>query len=219
MSIGRIILFVFHIQHALISWAAAGICLLFRIVKDPAWEEGVLLTTRTRGGFVSLAIARFLAFSEAGRTNKSTHRHEHIHRWQSEDLAFGGFWLGLVVAVVLWLSQPLWWLPLVFWELVWLLCPLFPLLQYLTALLRFGVVEGSGSWFGRAAFSAATQAEHERSAYAQTFMSEHRGSWWSIWPPGEAVDDHHCLGSRSASPAEAVAAGEGVASPVRETIC
>lgn len=183
MTIGRIVLLIFHIQHAAAGWLFGAFVLLFRIAHTPRWEEGVLTATR-RAGNRSITALRFIAFTASGRGSLRIKRHERTHRWQSEDLAFGGFFLGAIVTIPLWFVAP-WWAPLVVWDSVWILSPvLFLALEYVTAVLRFGVPDGPESWIVRVYRVGAKQSQHERSAYAQTHDTvEGSSSWWERHGP------------------------------------
>lgn len=191
-SVGNWILFVFTLQHALLSWLIGLILMATFFAHRPRFEGAGIMTLEWRPWFAkryrySVTILRLIVWGPGYREldpndvdtelDEWHERHERVHIRQMEDAAVQGFYLGLTLASISWVFG--WygsaWQPAVTWELAWMLYPMMTVTNWATAVLRWGLapkVRARGgkdrSWWQRLADVAYRDSEHERSAFAQT---------------------------------------------------
>ncbi len=203
LSPGNWVLFAFTAQHAALSWLVALLAMALFLAHKPRFEGAAILGLQWRAWFAkrykySTTFIRTIFWGPGFREIDETHeselderheRHERVHTRQFEDAAVRGFFLGMVLASCLWSFG--WyaelWQPLLVWELVWLLTPLLVVLNWVTALLRWGLAPKERPAGGKERnvwqriFEVAYRdSEHERSAYAQTDLWPNGRSWTEL---------------------------------------
>ena len=198
---GNWILFGFGAPHAAISYLAGLLSIVTFFAHKPRFE-GPVLTLKLRDWFskrrrkdedgqpdrgLSPYSSTFFCtiwyhedrplpatVAEERDTPHEQHEDKHVHQFLDE--AFRGFWLGLLLATVLWLFG--WhaeaWQPALLWLVVWLVLPVMLVTNWITAPLRYGLADKKRpngeerSWWARIYDVAYLDSEHERSARAQT---------------------------------------------------
>lgn len=205
LSVGNWILFGFSAQHAIIGWFLGLLATVTFFGHLPKFEGNAIMSVRLRKwwskiSWYSTTLFRTIFWTH-GRpvpetkdeeldTRHENHERKHVH--QFEDACTQGFWMGLIIASCLWSFG--WyaeaWQPALVWELIWLLMPLMLVVNWKTAVLRYGLAaeyrhpnehERKGarrSWWSRFYDSAYLDSEHERSARAQT-ESVFAGKSWA----------------------------------------
>lgn len=108
----------------------------------------------------STTISRGIIYQPSAVSDERTQQHEGVHVRQVEDRSLLGLILGVVVAVLLAVDANPWWSLLGFW----VASVAFQLPNFLGAVLRGGHIY--------------RDAEHERSAYAQTDLHHMKDESW-----------------------------------------
>lgn len=173
-SWGRWLLFVVTLPWALVTWVL-GLLTLGWATHRPRFVGAAILTFRLRGWVAkrwrySTTIGRAIFWNPRHvQTNteldERIERHERVHVRQGEDLMLLSFLVGLAVAIGWWshgeaMIGVRWWIGL------WASGGLWLAPNFVTAFLRYGP---KGVY---------RDAEHERSAYAQTDRWPNGESWW-----------------------------------------
>lgn len=172
----RAILVYATLPAALPCWALGMLTVLCGIARDPRWDENYVLSVVFRPWVqtfwkYSTALPRMVFYQDRDETaaaDTRVERHEHIHVFQMENNMMVSMLIGkafmfngdLLLGGAIWVSGALW-----------------ILMGYLTAGMRYGfkskIVGGRevGGWY--------RDAEHERSAYAQTDLPFKLGQSWA----------------------------------------
>lgn len=151
---------------ALASWLALILLMLLGFAHRPRWAPGLLLTAAWRPWVntrFSVTLGRAvvytpLAYDDTAAADNRTERHEAVHVRQAEDENLKA----LLLASLVWAFTNHWLLALG----IWCSGGLWLFVHNLTAILRYGI---SGAY---------RDAEHERSAYAQTDLPRALGKSW-----------------------------------------
>jgi len=169
---GRIFLYFISLQSVILGHLYVGAALLFGFAREFAYEPGLVPTAEWRDWMdkkcpYSMTIGRGIIYKQAVRDDDPEiidtplERHERKHIWQQEDCCFVADLIALLVfimtgdvaaALAVWASGVLW-----------------LLMYFITAGLRFGDWSHEGLY---------RNAEHERSAYAQTDLPRVLGKSW-----------------------------------------
>jgi hypothetical protein len=171
MHAGKVLLFIISMPSVILGYLYVGLCLLLGLSEKFAYEPGLVPTVQWRPWVdkryrFSLTIGRGISYKPARRDdpteiNTQLERHERKHIWQQEDNCFQSFLLGLPIAII----TGDWILGLIIWSsaVVWLS------VNFVTAGIRFHDFSIDGMY---------RNAEHERSAYAQTDLPRSLGKSW-----------------------------------------
>lgn len=164
----RWILFAPTLPWALTTWIIGMLSAALFLAYKPRFEQAAVLTMEWRPWFARLwrystTLGRCVWYQPGARDRRDPldeplERHENVHVRQVEDMML----LALLVSVVVTVATGDWLLGLIMWWSggAW------QLPNFVTAVLRFG-------WKG-----IYRDAEHERSAYAQTALWPTGSSWW-----------------------------------------
>lgn len=200
LSAGNWVLFGFSAQHAVIAWFLGLLAFLTFFGRFPRFEGNAIMSVQLRDWWAKISPYSTTLFrtifwhanrpvpktpEEELDTRHENHERKHVH--QFEDACVQGFFLGLVLATLLWIFG--WyaeaWQPALVWEITWLLVPLMLVPNWGTALLRYGPAakyreDGTArSWVRRIYDTAYLDSEHERSARAQTEGFDSQGRSWA----------------------------------------
>jgi hypothetical protein len=151
---------------ALGSWLLLTLLILFGFAHRPRWAPGLLFTAAWRPWVptrFSVTLGRAvvftpLAYDDTAAADNRVERHEAVHVRQAEDENAKALLLGGAT----WLVTGNHWLALA----IWCSGGLWLFLHNVTAVLRYGLANGY------------RDAEHERSAYAQTDLPRALGKTW-----------------------------------------
>lgn len=162
----RWILLLVSLPTALVSWLAACLLMLVGLARAPRVEPLLVLSVEWRSATMrwSVTLGRAVVYAQGTRDEDAevdtrVERHEHVHVRQVEDYCAMALLVGTAVAVF---ASPLVGL------LVWVSGGLWVFVHNLTAAMRWGFANGY------------RDAEHERSAYAQTDKLHNGRSWLEI---------------------------------------
>jgi hypothetical protein len=154
------------------------------IFRTVWWNPGVRSTAPgdvEEDGEIKIGVEELKAMELDNRVE----RHERVHIRQMEDEGFKGFFVGLLIAGMLWdfgwFAEG--WQPFLVWMFFWMLFPLSQVFHWVTPPLRYGIRgrredEKWHHWFKRAFDVCYRDSEIERSAYAQTDRWPDGESWW-----------------------------------------
>lgn len=218
-TVGNGVLFVLSLQHALIAYLIGLLTMALYLTHRPRFEGLGILSLSLRDwisrrwggknpdgtedeGFFdySVTVLRCIFWNESREipTNEAEERdtehegHERDHLDLFEDMCAQGFWHGLTIASILWLTG--WchqaWQPALVGEFIWLLYPIFLGVNWKTALLRYGLAskvklgaaKKERTWWQRVFDTAYLQSGHERRARA---INAHVGNG-KTWAQREA---------------------------------
>jgi hypothetical protein len=171
MKKSRWVLFLFCLPWALtISWPFIGLCLLFKLAEKPRWGHFGVLSAVWREKIAkkwgySTTIGSAVVYmpdmrSDDPKSPTRIDKHEDVHVRQYED----NMLLGFLAMILLGALFGCWWGGL----LIWWSAGIWQALSYLTAGFRWG-------WSQEAMYR---NAEHERSAYAQTDVTSRKEMSW-----------------------------------------
>lgn len=162
----KAILFLAMLPTVVVSWLIVGISLLFRITHRYRFEGFLVLTAEARSERrFSVTLGRSIIYApghsnDTAAVDNEVERHEHVHVRQAEDEAVKGLVVGVAVALL----SGLWWLG----AGVWAAFPALLVVHNVTGAMRYGL---KGIY---------RDAEHERSAYAQTDTEHTAGPSWTV---------------------------------------
>lgn len=180
------VLFAFTIPWTIVTWVLGGLSMVLFLAHKPRLEGHAILTLEFREWFAkgkdrkgfwrySTTLGRVIWFQphhrdRAEEMDERLEKHERVHVRQVEDLMLLSFLVGLAVAVGQWSLGGRAGPGFAWWLAIWTSGGIWQLPNFITAMLRFGPK------------NAYRDAEHERSAYAQThpvaYMQDE--SWWDM---------------------------------------
>ena len=169
---GRIVLYFISLPSVLLGWIYIGFTMLTGMAHRFEFEAGLVPTVEWRDWFdkkckYSVTIGRGISYKPAVRDDDPEiidtrlERHERKHIWQQEDCCFMSALIGLCVFIFTgnWVAGLLIWASAVAWLSA----------NFITAGIRFADFSIEGMY---------RNAEHERSAYAQTDLPRKLGKSW-----------------------------------------
>ncbi len=183
MTWGKLVLFTTGLPAAVLGYSYVTLAMIFFFAHKPAFEPGWVLTAQWRPWFdkiylFSLTLGRGIIYKPDWRddpteVNTQLERHERVHIWQMEDNLFTAAILAIVIYLVLgdWILAVSVWASGIAWQ-----AP-----HFVTAGLRFKDFSIMGLYYN---------AEHERSAYAQTDLCRAMGKSWQELRELSAMQGH-----------------------------